>query len=452
MNRTLLLALCLLLCPVGSANAATDLDQFLTHIRQRSIDEQQAIRQREQEFKADLDAARLKIQALRAQVAQEQTRQEKLLADYDINESRLTELDNSLRDQQGSLGEMFGAVRQSAGDFHAQFLSSLAMADRPAELDFLNQLSKSRALPAIGDLKRFWMTVLEEMVGSGRVERFASEVVQPDGTRHQADVIRVGPFGAVADGLFLAHVQGRNQFQQLPRQPHGSILNQAKALASTPAGDTVFFPLDPSRGAILSQLVQAPSLTERIMQGREVGMVILALGLIGVILFVVRYGILLAVGRGIERQLRSTTALPDNPLGRLLGLFDQHRRVDIETMEIKLEEAIIREVPRFQRGLSSIKILATVAPLLGLLGTVIGMIETFQAITLYGTGDPQLMAGGISQALVTTALGLVVAIPLLFLHNLAATKSRRLVSIMEEQGAGLLAEHVVAVRGGQLHV
>ncbi|MEC8351463.1 MAG: MotA/TolQ/ExbB proton channel family protein, partial [Pseudomonadota bacterium] len=99
-----------------------------------------------------------------------------------------------------------------------------------------------------------------------------------------------------------------------------------------------------------------------------------------------------------------------------------------------------REMPKITRNLTLIKIISVVAPLLGLLGTVTGMINTFQAITLFGTGDPKLMAGGISQALVTTVLGLVVAIPTVFLYTLLNTRSKNMLLILQEQSAGIIAE------------
>jgi biopolymer transport protein ExbB len=82
-----------------------------------------------------------------------------------------------------------------------------------------------------------------------------------------------------------------------------------------------------------------------------------------------------------------------------------------------------------------------VAPLMGLLGTVTGMIQTFQVITLYGAGDPKMMAGGISQALITTVLGLVVAIPMVLIHTLVGGQSRKIINIINSQSAGIVAQH-----------
>ena len=128
-----------------------------------------------------------------------------------------------------------------------------------------------------------------------------------------------------------------------------------------------------------------------------------------------------------------------NPLGRVLNVYASNRSVDHETLELKLDEVILRESARLERFLWLVKTVSVVAPLLGLLGTVTGMIQTFQAITLFGAGDPKMMAGGISEALVTTMLGLMTAIPLVLLHATLANSTRRINDVLEEQGAGFVA-------------
>jgi len=205
--------------------------------------------------------------------------------------------------------------------------------------------------------------------------------------------------------------------------------------------------VDPSRGAILGLLSQAPSLVERIQQGGLVGYVIIVLGALGVLIAIERLVSLARAGGGIKAQLKASKADAGNALGRILAVYESNRSVDFETLELKLDEAILREAPALERRQGWIKVLAAVAPLLGLLGTVVGMINTFQAITLFGTGDPKLMAGGISTALVTTVLGLIVAIPLVLLHSLVASRSKMLVEILEEQSAGIIARHPGGAKG-----
>jgi biopolymer transport protein ExbB len=203
--------------------------------------------------------------------------------------------------------------------------------------------------------------------------------------------------------------------------------------------------LDPSRGSILSLWARAPGLLERIQQGRFIGYLILASGLCGMLLAAERVAALAVVGRRVAWQEQHLeTAAEDNPLGRLLATFAAHRERDPESLVLRLEEQTQREIPKLQRGLSALAVLATTAPLLGLLGTVTGMIATFQSIALVGTGDPRLMSSGISEALVTTALGLIVAIPLSLLHAFVSSRSSRVMQVLDERCARIVAERVEA--------
>ena len=203
-------------------------------------------------------------------------------------------------------------------------------------------------------------------------------------------------------------------------------------------------PVDPSRGTLLAQLQREPGLWDRVQQGGLVGWVILVLGAFGLLLAIWRMVYLTRVGRGVSAQMHDLSApRADNPLGRIIGVLGPKPQLaDLEPLELKLDEAILQETPPLEKGQGLLKLLSAVAPLLGLLGTVTGMIVTFQAITQGGGGDSRLMADGISQALVTTVLGLVVAIPLLFLHTLLASRSKGLIQLLEQQSAGLIALHL----------
>jgi len=149
----------------------------------------------------------------------------------------------------------------------------------------------------------------------------------------------------------------------------------------------------------------------------------------------------------MSRQKRNIDSpSEDNPLGRVLSVYSKDPNVDTETLELRLDEAVLREIPPLEKGLSALKILAAVGPLLGLLGTVTGMIITFQQIQLFGTGDPKLMAGGISQALTTTVQGLIMAIPMVLLHAFLSSRSKALIQVLEEESAGIIAEHAEKTR------
>jgi biopolymer transport protein ExbB len=416
------------------------MDELLSAVRANSAARSAENEAREQRFVESRDEQRQLLDAARAELDAATARGEQLKARFDSNEVELGELIETLNVRVGNMGELFGVVRQVAGDAKGIIDNSLISAEIGGRSALADELAQVRGLPSMADLTDLYVLLLEEMAESGGVVRFEKEVIRPDGRAQNAEVIRVGVFNAISGDEFLQYVPESGNLQVLARQPAGRFRSLAAGLADAASG-VVPMAVDPSRGAILGLLIQAPSLLERIQQGGLVGYVIIVLGALGALVAVERLFSLSRAARGIKAQLKSATAAEDNALGRILKVYDDNRGADNESLELKLDEAILREAPALERWQGWIKVLAAVAPLLGLLGTVVGMIRTFQAITLFGTGDPKLMAGGISQALVTTVLGLVVAIPLVLLHSLVASRSKTLVEILEEQSAGIIARH-----------
>ena len=425
---------------VWAAPGPGSLDELLETVRSRAAQEAKIDQQREREFReAKQKQAELLAQA-KAALRSEEQRANELRTRFERNEKSLAELEQQLHERMGAFGELFGVVRQVAGDAAGTFENSLISAQYPARIAFARALAKRKALPSISELEQLWFVLQQEMTESAKNVRFDTNIVAADGGEQPAPVTRVGTFTAVSDGNFLRLLPESAQLAELPRQPATRYVSVAADFEQAQGGMVPMI-VDPSRGAIISQLIRAPRLGERIEQGRLVGYVIIGLGVIGLVLVGERFVRLTLTERKIRQQLKSDAADTTNPLGRILAVYQGNRAVDVEALERKIDEAILRETPALERGLPIIRILAVMAPLLGLLGTVIGMIETFQSITLFGTGDPKLMAGGISQALVTTVLGLCAAIPLILLHSLVAGKSKRCVGILEEQSAGLIAAH-----------
>jgi biopolymer transport protein ExbB len=277
------------------------------------------------------------------------------------------------------------------------------------------------------------------MTESARVARINTTVINANGEEEQRDVVRVGLFNVVSDGKYLEYVPETGRLVELQRQPASRYTGRADNLQSSTDG-IHGFAVDPTRGQLLALLVQSPSLAERIAQGKEVGYVIIALGIVGLAIAIWRLLALSAIAAQVNKQTKNLEQAGNNPLGRVLKIAHDNPDSDVEALELKLGEAILKELPKFNSMLPFLKIISVVAPLLGLLGTVTGMIVTFQAITLYGAGDPKLMAGGISTALVTTVLGLCVAIPTVFLHTLVQSRAKRLTQILQEEAAGMLSE------------
>lgn len=422
------------------ALAAETLDQLLQEVRQARTQITEENRAREQRFQQNRNEQQALLTQARQELQAQERRSEQLTERFNANEQELEQIQETLRLQLGNFGELFGVVRQVAGDTVGIVRTSLVTAQDPDRGALAQQLAQVTGVPSMEELNGLRGLLVEEMIRGGKVVRFPSTVRRPDGTAEKADVVRIGVFNVITGDRFLNYDPQSKSLQELSPQPQDRYRGLAEDLFGAESNQIVQTAVDPSRGSLLSLLIQSPSLKERIAQGRIVGYVIIALGLIGLLVALGRWLYLGAVGAKIRGQLKADEARDNNPLGRILRVYQDNRDIDTETLELKLDEAILREVPPLEKWQGSIKVIAAVAPLLGLLGTVTGMIETFQAITLFGTGDPKLMAGGISQALVTTVLGLVVAIPLVLLHSVVAGRSKALIEVLEEQSAGIIAK------------
>lgn len=451
MKRSLIILslMCLALPVMGQeqdAEQASTLDELLEQVREARTEEARKNRQREQRFIEAKEEQEDLLEEARQAHEREEARQERLSDRFEQNEQELTELNERLQTRMGNLGELFGVVRQVSGDAQGMVRNSIISAQLEDRSDLVAELSESRALPSIEQLENLWLVYQEEMTESGKVVRYPTEIALADGTRESVDVVRVGVFNTIYEDKYLRYLPETGQLIELGRQPAGRHRDLAADLYSAKEGSIQRMAVDPSRGSLLSLLIQTPSLGERIQQGGIPGYIILALGVIGVLLVIERIIFLTMAGQRIRAQIGSGKANPNNALGRVMGAYTENKDDDVETLELKIDEAILKETPALEARLGAIKIISAVAPLLGLLGTVVGMINTFQMITLFGAGDPQLMADGISQALMTTAMGLSVAIPLVLLHALVAAQSKRLVQILEEQSAGIIATHADKVK------
>jgi biopolymer transport protein ExbB len=439
MIARLCLAAALALASAAPAAQVESLDQLLREVRESRSALSAENEARERRFLQNRDEQRALLRAAQQELAAEERRSEELLAQFNANEQRLSQMNENLRLELGHFGELFGVVRQVAGDTVGLVRTSLVTAQSPGREELAERLAQVRGVPSTGELNALRALLAEEMVRGGEVARFNATVTRPDGTTAEESVVRLGVFNLIAGDRFLSYRPDTQTIQELPRQPQSRFRKLAAGLYEASPNTTVPAAVDPGRGTLLALLIQEPSLAERIRQGGLVGYVIIALGVLGLLMAVTRWLQLGTVGARVRSQLGHEVPAEDNPLGRVLKVYHDSPDADAETLGLKLDEAILREVPRLETWQGAIKVIAAVAPLLGLLGTVTGMIATFQAITLFGTGDPKLMAGGISQALVTTVLGLGVAIPLVLMHSAVASRSKALIELLEEQSAGIVA-------------
>ena len=447
------LALCGALAVSGGsvlAQQAKSLDELLGFVKQGQTTESRENRQREQRFANDKagQAAELK----RAQ--DERARQEALSTElenaFEENELLIAAKEELLTEKLGTLKELFGHLTSAAGDLITNFENySLASAQYPGREIFLQELvermNNSTGLPSIEEIERVWYELLREIRETGAVTTFSADVSSPGGESTERQVLRVGSFNIVdMDGNYLSFQNGK--LSELARQPSGPYTGWAAELASASGGLNPFGvdPTGPTGGSYLAAIIGTPTLAERWHQGGYVGYAITALGIFAFLLAIYRFSVLTTVGGRVSAQLRSDKANTNNPLGRVLKIHEDNPNMDTETLELKLSEGVLKETPELESGLTLLKIIAAIAPLMGLLGTVTGMILTFQAITIFGAGDPKAMAGGISSALITTVLGLLVAIPTVLMFTIVNGRAQRIIHILDEQTTGMIAEHTEA--------
>ncbi len=440
--KNLLIFLGLALLVPASAPASQTLDELAEMVRKDAASEGRLNQEREARFLRERDNQRKLLEQAKAELNRQERRSDDLKGEYDKLERELAELSTTLQERMGNLGELFGIVRQASGDIQSVLDDSMVSAELPGRSEFLSQLAQRKELPNVQELRKVWSRMVTEIAESGKVVKFKAKVERANGEHEEMNVVRVGVFNAVSDGRFLDWDSSKSKTNliELARQPAERFRAMAEELQQASPGAMVPMAVDFTRGQILRAVVQSKTPLERIREdGGLIGYVTIGIGFLGLLLSLWKAFVLYSTGGRMKRQLGKEEADKGNPLGRVMSVYADSPDTDVETLELKLDEAIMRESAPLESGLSFIKVLYVVAPLLGLLGTVVGMIRTFQMITLFGTGDPRMMASGISTALVTTVLGLVVAIPLTLLHAFLQGKSKSLIQILEEQAAGIIA-------------
>jgi biopolymer transport protein ExbB len=424
---------------VATSAVANDLDDLLKQVKNDRISEGKLDKAREAEFTSARADKQALLNKAKKELANQNTRNDRLTKEYAANDITIAQRSVELDNAKGTLGEMFGVTRAAAADAYGQIVTSIVSAEFPGRGATLDVIANSKKIPELEQLEELWIALQTEMTQSGKISQFSAEVTSLDGSTSTQTVTRIGTFNLVSADGFLNYNDEVGQIQPLAKQPAGYISSTASDFFSETSG---YHPLyvDPSRGGILALETRKKVLMEFYHEGGTVGYAITVLLVIGFLIALERMIFLTTISSRIKTQEKNIEQPNDNnPLGRLIKVYHENKNVDAETLELKLDEAILRETPKIDRGINLIKMFAAIAPLMGLLGTVIGMIMTFQTITLFGTGDPKIMAGDISLALVTTALGLICALPLILIHSVVAGKSKSVLQKLDEQSAGLIA-------------
>ncbi len=435
-KTTLALALSLPFAFASVANASTN-----SLVQQATLEKTQQ-QQHNQQREAGFVQTAQELQAAKAELLAERNRLQKeadqLSSQFSDNENTLARLEETLRLETGSLGEMFGVVRQNAKELQSELDQSVTGVEPRAHQQSIDDVVAAKTLPSMAQLRGLWQAMREEIRASGQIQTTEIQWLNGQGETQTVPALRLGSLGLISEQGYVKWDNARQQalsYQQLP-----SDFPTFSHIRTLVDGDVVTMKVDPSRGVLLEQLALTPTLSQRLQAGGVIGNVILVLLGVGLIIALYRGAILATLRQKIKAQLKNPEQPGNNPLGRILAVYNKEQQRSVEALELRLLEAVVDEQNHLETGLSMLKLLAALAPMLGLLGTVTGMIETFQVITQFGNGDPKVMAGGISMALVTTVEGLIAAIPLLLAHNILSAQAEAIRNILEKQGIGLVAQ------------
>lgn len=447
----------LLLAMSALVQAQTNLGAVIEEAQAARAAETAQFQQRVSEFNAMSEAD--KQNAMRQATANRAAAQgtvDTIAQTYSDNDLQINQLLTQLREKadQAQMSEVFGLARQVATDMVVPFEQSLINAQFSANGDsrtaFFESVAASDRILTTAQLERLWMEMSRELAAQGEVAKYSGTVIEPNGTPRTTDVVRIGSFTAIADGEYLAYIPELARLNIMPRQPL-DLLGEAEGLQNASSG-YVNAVVDPNRGVLMGMYVERPTLIERVENGEAVNYVIIVVGAVGIIAFIFQLIYLTLARMGVSAQLRNLqNPKRSNPLGRVLLAFkgDVNKiEENSEAAELRISEAVMREIPKLERFQPLLRLVVAAGPLLGLVGTVSGMIITFQAITEAGSSDPKLMAEGIGAAMIATLLGLGIAVPTLFMNALLASLSRSIVQILDEQSTGILAENIEKRKNG----
>ena len=415
------------------------LESLLTEVKHKNALSKKINQQREAKFLHNVNEAKAQVKEMRERLKEAKNRSKQLKRHFSKNRQIIAKKRRILQQKSANVKTLFSLTKSEAKAFLTLLKTSLTSATIKHRKEFLVTLSAPEYIPTSEDIRKFWQLYLQEIIESGRITTQKSSVVDAQGLERLQDVTRVGLFSAFSPKGYVRFDEALGEYVELQYQPRYTYRNYILEYLES-ASLVVPMLIDPTRGLVFDRLAQYVTVEKRLEQGGVIGYIIVILGMVTLLFSLYKFITLWRIEVGVKRVLKGEKVKWTNPLSRVIAAYEKGNYSDIHTIEATLDSAILKELPLIESGLSMVKLVAAVAPLLGLLGTLTGMIETFDSITLFGTGEPKLMAGGISQALMTTVLGLVVAIPTLFIYNILYAKSRRIIEILTQQSSALVAQ------------
>ncbi len=434
---------------------------FGTDMREASIKAEKEYKKAVTEAKTSRHKIFNNRRSLENAIAEIETEIEKLDSDIDaftdtikVLSKKEADLSRTCSHDETDMQEFSGAVRVAARGLETILTHSFHTVKNPERIDYLQLVLSKERFPGIDEVNGLAKQFMDEIALSGEVRLEKGVFTNQKGFEITGDVLTIGKFTAayIANGQagFLNYSEDRGKFTALSALPSFLV---RRSLLKYMQGKTDSVIMDISGGTVLKQITHKKSIIERIKDGGWLVLPILAIGVFAFIIAIERIVYLRSVHDNTDRVMGRVNELANDgkwkecdvlakskkklPVYNVLSAGLASRKEDRETLESILQEAILKELPRLERFLPMLNIMGAVSPLLGLLGTVTGMIATFHVITIYGTGDPRMMSGGISEALVTTMLGLCVAIPIMLVHTFLGRRVEHIIGDMEEKAVAL---------------
>ena len=426
---------------VGSAvqpNEIKTLQQLFDEVKAKQKQAVEINKQREDDFLSAKSQQKNLLYKAEQEFRKIKQQNKPLINQTKENKAEIKILNDKLKTEIAALGDIYSVLNQFTSEVNQTLTGSMTQGQYPERKQVLNEIATNE-IPDVALITQYWLTLQHEMTQAANIATFPAQVIDSNGVSHKQQVTRIANFTAFSEGKYLQWLPISQEFLQFQRQPDFKLLEAAQNF-SMENNSFQLVVVDPSQGKLLAMLGDKARIDEQIHAGGSVGYIILSLGALGLLISLYRFMYLFIVKVKVNKQLTQIDKpLNNNPLGRILLKAVSNNASDTR-LEYELDEAVLNEIVPLERGLGFLKVLTGVAPLLGLLGTITGMIETFQLMSLYGSGDAKMMSSGISQALVTTALGLIVAIPLVFAHSIISTRSKRIIHLLDEQSAGLMTQ------------
>lgn len=419
-----------------------------------------------QKAMAELAAARKEVETERLPLARRLTELEQKLADRKtefaraqrFQENQLVEL-NALKTEARKRGEDVKFVDSLLSEYGRAFRSRLNFIEEPRYQALFDKADKAANAPDLSAVERFSQrsvlltTALERDESALGGEVFDGRALNKQGRVEQGKVAVIGPVAIFASGH--GHAAGLLQ-QELNKtdptifQVDKKVDEANRALVTTGTGRLTF---DPTLGNAFKLTSLEKPLYDRLAEGGLIMIPLLGLGLLAILIAVFKWfqlsRVRLATEADLQRVLRDLErsdkegALEharkiSGPAGDLLATAINHFDEKKEYIEEIVYERMLGARTKLERGIPFLALTATTGPLLGLLGTVMGMIATFKLISSFGSGDPKQLAAGISEALICTATGMAVAIPSLLFHAFLSRKAKGIIGSMEQTAVGFI--------------